>query len=460
MKTISDRDFKFILKDARATGPTLVYLIYRYDSTRFKYSTGQTVEPFQWDATRQRVTTDPKVIKNKRERETNETTNTHLERHRSALSKILNTLQLAGIPLENETIKQHLDNELGRDRADVRRKEKPTLTPKTETFPEYIARFVEDATTGKRLNAKSQCFAPITIKSFAKLLRALERYQTETRRGIDYADWTIGEYHALKSYLTNRGLTINYIGALLKDLKQLLKQSHGEELHTNPVFMHRDFKRLVEEVDNIYLTSDELQTLAHLDLSRDLRLDRVRDVFLIGCYTGLRFSDFSELRPANITHGGQILTRKTQKTGSRVSIPLNHNVLAILKKYDGVPPRSMTNQRMNRYVKELCQHAGFTEQVETGRTKGGLREIRTLEKWEMVTTHTARRSFATNAFLAGVAPESIMKITGHKSATVFMKYIKITSEQNALLLLNHPHFGGTGATNPLHTVVRPLHKAA
>ncbi len=95
MKTISDRDIKFLLKDARATSPTLVYLIYRYGSTRFKYSTGQTAEPFQWDTTRQRVTTNPKVIKNKREHETNETINTHLERHRSALSKILNALQLA-----------------------------------------------------------------------------------------------------------------------------------------------------------------------------------------------------------------------------------------------------------------------------------------------------------------------------------------------------------------------------
>ena len=317
-----------------------------------------------------------------------------------------------------------------------------------------------DATSGKRLNAKSQCFAPITIKSFAKLLRALERYQTETRRGIDYPDWTLEQYHAFKSYLTNRGLTLNYIGALLKDLKQLLKQSHGEGLHTNTVFQHRDFRRLVEEVDNMYLTDAELQTLADLDLSKKTRLDRIRDLFLIGAYTGLRFSDYSELRPENITHNGRILTRKTLKTSARVSIPLNPNVLAILTKYGGVPPRTITNQRMNKYLKELMQLAGFTERIEVGRTRGGTKETHYLEKWELISTHTARRSFATNAFLGGVPTVNIMKCTGHKSEVVFMKYIKITSEQNALLLLDHPHFGGTGIRHHEQTIVRPLRKAA
>lgn len=75
-----------------------------------------------------------------------------------------------------------------------------------------------------------------------------------------------------------------------------------------------------------------------------------------------------------------------------------------------------------------------------GRTKGGMRQTRVLEKWQLITTHTARRSFATNAFLAGVPTISIMKITGHKSELVFMHYIKISSEQNALLMLEHDHF--------------------
>jgi integrase len=457
MKTVADRDIKFLLKDARATGATLIYLVYRYGTTRFKYSTGQTVEPYQWDADHQRAVVDPRRIKTRHERETNGTINAHLDRHRAALLKVVNRLQLSEEPITNDTIRLHLDKETGKER-----KEEPAK-PGTEVpknFTGYIERFVEDATNGHRLNVKSQRFAPITIKSFAKLQRTLERYKAETRRGVDYTDFTIEQYHALKLWLTGKGLSLNYIGALLKDLKQLLKQSYGEGLHTNTVFQHRDFKRMVEEVDNVYLTDSELQQLTDLNLTRKPRLDRVRDLFLIGAYTGLRFSDYSELRPENITHNGRILTRKTLKTSERVSIPLNPNVLAILSKYAGVPPRTISNQRMNKYIKELILLAGFTERVEVGRTRGGTKETHYLEKWELVSTHTARRSFATNAFLGGVPTVNIMKCTGHKSETVFMKYIKITSEQNALLLLDHPHFGGAGSTTDQPAIVRPLHKAA
>ncbi len=453
MKTITDKAVKFLLKDAASDRPTLIYLVFRYDNKRFVTSTGQTIEPYQWDASRQRANVDPKVIKNKRERETNETINAHLERHRSGLLKVLNALLLAQIPLDNETIKGHLDNALGRTK-----KEQPAVAVRPVTFLEYVDQFVREAEAGKRLTVKSHRYAPITIKGFSKLKRTLERYGRETGRGLNYPHFTIEYYHQFKSWLTDRGLTLNYIGALLKDFKLLLRQSHAEGFHENTVFQHRDFKRLVEEVDNVYLSDEELIRLNDLDLSRDARLDRIRDLFLIGCYTGLRFSDFSELRPENITHNGQILTRRTLKTGGRVSIPLNPNILVILAKYDGVPPRTITNQRMNTYLKELCRRAGFIERVEVGRTKGGFREVRALEKWELITTHTARRSFATNAFLAGVPSVSIMKITGHKSESVFMKYIKVSAEQNALLLLQHPHFSGVAAIAP--ALVRPLHKVA
>lgn len=273
-----------------------------------------------------------------------------------------------------------------------------------------------------------------------KLKRVLDKYRLETGNPTDYDAYTLDYYHAFKLWLTGRRLTLNYVGTLLKDLKVMLKQAHYDGLHNNLIFQHRDFKKLVEEVDNVYLTDEELTLLYNLDLSANARLDRIRDLFLIGCYTGLRFSDFSELRPENITHNGRILTRKTLKTSERVSIPLNPKILAILKKYEGIPPRTITNQKMNDYLKELCRLGGLTDAVEVSRTKGGKKETRYIEKCDMVTTHTARRSFATNAYLAKVPTVSIMKITGHRSEAVFLRYIKISSEQNALLMLEHAHF--------------------
>ena len=443
-------DVKFLLKDPRATDTTLVSLIYRYENRRFVYSTGQFIEPYQWDAANQRAHTNQKA---RPVRQQHETINAHLDRHRAALVRVMNLLQLAGLPFDNTAIKHHLDNQLGRVRT-----EKPKPTDK-ETFTQFIGRFVEDAKAGKRLNAKNSRFADGTLKNFMKFRNILTDYQRYAGRGLDYDAFTLDFYNRFKKYLTAQGHSLNYVGAVLNGVKMLLKHAHAEGLHQNTAFQLRDFKKIEEDVDTIYLTNDELTTLYDLDLTHDVRLDRVRDLFLIGCYTGLRFSDYSELRPLNITFGGRILTVTTQKTAARVSIPLNPNVLAILAKYDGVPPRTMSNQKFNQYLKELGQVAGLTTPVERTRTQGGIRSTLTAQKWELLTTHTARRSFATNAFLAGVPTVSIMKITGHKSETQFMKYIKVTSEQNARLLLDHPHFSGI-TTPPTTEGIRPMHKAA
>ncbi|GAB3314800.1 site-specific integrase [Larkinella ripae] len=431
MKTITEKSVKLMLNKANADLPTTIYLVFRYDNKRFLTSTGQTIIPSEWDAENQRARTD---MKNRQQRQSNETINAHLERQRSVLLKVLNSLQLAQISFSNESISQHLDNALGRTRKAKIEELKP------ETLPDYIDRFVKEAKSGKRLNSKSIHYARYTLEGYMKLKRILDRYQTDTGNRTAFESFTLDYYHHFKLWLTGRGLTLNYVGTLLKDLKVMLKQSHADGMHTNTVYMHKDFKKLVEDVDNVYLSDEELTRLFTLDLSGNVRLDRIRDLFLIGAYTGLRFSDFSELRPENITHNGRILTRKTLKTSERVSIPLNSNVLAILAKYEGIPPQTISNQKMNDYVKELCQRAGLTERIEVSRTKGGLKQTRYLEKWELVTTHTARRSFATNAFLAKVPTVSIMKITGHKSEAVFLRYIKISSEQNALLMLEHPHF--------------------
>ena len=452
MKTPSTEDVRFLLKDARATAPTLVYLVYRFDNSRFKYSTGQTVEPFQWNATDQRAYTNQK---NKAVRSEHETINGHLDRHRAALVRVVTRLQMAGVAIDNTTIKEYLDRDL--TKAAPKRATVEAVTPAAELFTTYITRFVKEAQAGKRLTNKSLQYAGYTLAGYMKLYRVLLKYTAETGRPTDYTDITLDFYHQFKLWLTGRGLTLNYVGTLLKDLKVMLKQSHGDGLHNSLAYQHKDFKKLVEDVDNIYLSDAELTALYTLDLSTNPRLDRIRDLFLIGAYTGLRFSDFSQLRPENITHKGRIFTRKTIKTFEKVSIPLNPNVLAILAKYDGIPPRTISNQKLNTYLKELCKLAGhLTDGVELGRTKGGIRQLRYVPKWDLVTSHTARRSFATNAYLAGVNPVMIMKVTGHLSEAVFLRYIKVTSEQNALLLLNHPHFSGVAnlPVEPTHNEQR------
>jgi integrase len=147
-------------------------------------------------------------------------------------------------------------------------------------------------------------------------------------------------------------------------------------------------------------------------------------LFIIACDTGLRFSDLIELRNENIINNGSVIRIRTQKTGEVVIIPLKGKVKEILKKYEGIPPQAISNQKMNEYLKELGEMAELIEDVVISLTKGGTRQTETFKKFELITTHTARRSFATNAYLQNVPTISIMKITGHTTAKSFLKYIK------------------------------------
>lgn len=126
-----------------------------------------------------------------------------------------------------------------------------------------------------------------------------------------------------------------------------------------------------------------------------------------------------------------VITSKTVKTGTIVDIPLHTVVKSILEKHNYNLPDVISNQKFNKYIKEVCTLASIDEAVFMDETKGSLKITKSIKKCDLVSAHTARRSFATNAFLGGVPPIQIMKITGHKTEKAFMSYIKISSKENA-----------------------------
>ena len=119
---------------------------------------------------------------------------------------------------------------------------------------------------------------------------------------------------------------------------------------------------------------------------------------------------------------------------------MHPKVEAIFRKYGNQPPKAQSNQSTNRVLKRLCRKAGITNFVSVVETSGGVKHEVTHEKCDMVTSHTARRSFATNAYRAGIPSLSIMQITGHSTETSFMKYIRISKEENAIALSKHTFF--------------------
>ena len=210
-----------------------------------------------------------------------------------------------------------------------------------------------------------------------------------------------------------------------------MKISRKEGFHTN--MQYENFIIKEEDVDNIYLSEDELSAIAQLDLTGS-RLDKYRDIFLIGCYTGLRISDLLRIKKEHFhtSNGVEMLKIRTHKSPTGVFIPFLWKDLKYrLEKYDYNLPR-ISEQHLRKEAKEVGRLAGINSSVivETGRYKNP----KPYEKWQLISSHTCRRTACTNMFKRGIPVKQIMMISGHKKESTFYKYIKITEEENAIML--------------------------
>jgi len=276
-----------------------------------------------------------------------------------------------------------------------------------------------------------------TFKSYNTTKNSLELYRDERNSKLSFQNIDIDFYTDYIDFLQKKKLSKNTIGQRIKITKTILRAAHDRDIEVCNDYTKKSFKKISESSDAIYLNEKELTQLYE---TKDMPayLERTRDLFLVGCFTGLRLSDYSRLTKTNIIDGKIEIT--TQKTGQHVVIPIHNIVREIVEKYNFQFPKAPTGQVFNRFLKEMAKAAKINDIVTTEITKGGMRVIQSVEKNKLVCSHTARRSFATNAFLAGVPSISIMKITGHKTESAFMKYIKMSAKDNAIKMQSHPFF--------------------
>lgn len=406
---------KFVLKKPKAKEETLVYLFYNYQYKRFKYSTGEKINPKYWNPKSQRA-------KESKQFEQYPEFNSRLDNFERGVASAFRKLLNDGVQPNNALLKKEFEAILSGN----------LLQPNKLSFFDFIERFIEESKLTKRQG---------TVKVYKTSFNYLQKFATHLRTVIEFDSITLDFYNQYIHFLsTKHNLSTNTVGKHIKTLKTFMSEATERGLNDNYEFRKNKFKTLREEADTVYLNVEELNLIEKLDLSSSPRLERVKDLFLVGCYTGLRFSDFTQINPENIVESKSLIQVRTQKTGERVFIPLHRVVSKILKKYNNSLPQTYTNQVMNRYIKEVCCIAGIKEELETTITKGGKLTKTPEKKFNLISTHTARRSFATNLYLADVPSISIMKITGHKSEKSFLKYIRVTQEQNADKLLNHPFF--------------------
>ena len=317
--------------------------------------------------------------------------------------------------------------------------------PTELTLNQYIEKFIKDAETGNRLynhNNNTKRYEKGSIKNFKGFQVQFNEYQKEKKVKLNYNSINIDFYDEFVKYFTKKGYSVNTIGRHVKNLKSIMRCAREEGLHTNTEIDRKRFKSLKTQVQNIYLTETEINSIRNLDLKDKPILDQARDIFLIGCYTAQRFSDFSKIRPANIKtmdNGLKVIDLNQQKTGERVIIPIKPELDAILNKYDYVVPKTF-EQKINERIKDVGRLAGINETVIIEENKGGFKVKKDVKKNELIKTHTARRTGCTLMYLAGVPSIDIMKISGHKTEREFLNYIKVGKEETAQNLSKHPYF--------------------
>jgi len=232
----------------------------------------------------------------------------------------------------------------------------------------------------------------------------------------------------------------NTIGGVISNIKAFLKSAESYGYKVNQDYKSREFVAPSAKTIDIYFNEAEILKIKKHQFEPNGYLDNARDWLIIGLWTGLRISDFLQLKKKDYVDG--FIQNNNFKTGIPVVIPIHPDVQEVLDKRNGNLPREISDQNFNDYIKIVAEKVGFTEKVEgskvvkvlDGNNKEVSRKVRAkYHKYELVTSHICRRSFATNLY-GKIDTLTIMKITGHKTEKQFLDYVKISPKEYAIRL--------------------------
>ena len=299
---------------------------------------------------------------------------------------------------------------------------KTKIDPKTVEgkidFHGYCAKYLIEIETGKRLTEKGTRFESGTItgiKSKFKLFVEFDKTLTFSKINIFF-------YKKFVNWLTEKDMMPNSIGTVIKVLKTVLNLAVADGYEVDPIF-HKFKVHKEIGTSGIALTEIELQKFREVEL--DGYLDNARNVFLLGCETGLRFGDYSVLNDKATK--GRDLHVIQKKTKAKVIIPINAEIMRLLS----LNLRVISNQKLNEYIKEVAKLVFKDETVLIGKVKGGEHKQGNILKKDLISSHVARRTFATLAYKKGIPSLAIMAITGHKTEKSFLTYIKVSQQEQA-----------------------------
>ncbi|MFA6570249.1 MAG: site-specific integrase [Bacteroidota bacterium] len=385
----------FYLDKPNSVSETMIFMRTIVDSKRIKIYTGEKILPKNWNPNKQEV---------RKAYSGSDSLNRLLQSMRADTESIIRDAKSLNIEISTEYLKEQFERNFKKNKF------------KTSSFFEQFNLFIETCKTQKK---------PSVIKAYKTTFNQLHNFENLNNIKLSFELMDTNFYDKFMDYLlNNKKFLNNTAGNYIKHLKTFLNFCYQRKI--NPKDDFKKFKALKEEVQTIYLTEEELNKISTIDLKDNDKLNHIRNIFLIQCYTGLRYSDLINLRKENFKNDFIIL--ETLKTKDSLRIPIVPRLKKLLDEYPDYNFRFISNQKMNSYLKELGWRAEITEPTQILSYRGAERIEKTVPKYELISTHTARRSFVTLSLEKGMRAESVMKVTGHTDMTSFKKYIKLTDK--------------------------------
>jgi len=391
---------------------SLIMLHFASKGERFKKSIGYKCSLNEWDTTKQRIKTGKGMMTNAYE------INAFINKVQGFTEEELSIMIKDGGLIDLERMSYLVG-------CKINGTEKDNEIKQNEKLIYYSKKLLEE---------KKNHIKIATYRACNQTIKMLEKFEKKHSNFLKFDNIDLSFYRGFVTFLENENYSVNSIGKHIKNLKIFLNDALTNGVTNKVIFKSKSFKVLTETTTEIYLTQGEIKALAEKDFSNRPRIELARDIFLIGCYTGQRVSDYNGLNNENIEFldGHNFIKIKQQKTNTPVLIPITNDIEKVMKRYNNNFPPKLSEPILRANLKTACSSAGFIELINISYHKGGKEINAKIPKYNLVKTHTARRSFCTNHYVAGKPIQNIMLYSGHKTEKEFYKYIRIEKKQEAI----------------------------
>ena len=408
-------NYTFKLKEPNSDKETLIYFrsYFGNENKNFIYSTGEKIKPSEWDFDNRQ----PNDLNGRTKKaEVHRSIKKQLDRYSSFFTEIVNRYKNINEELSITIIRQRFDEKFKKAKA-------------KEDFFRIYDEFIEERAndyTGKGISKSTK-----TRYEYNKNL--LLEFQNYSKIKITLGNFNVKIYNQFIKYCVEvKDHSANTIHRDVGLLKTFLYWTLNKKYTYNNDFIN--FQKPPKfRTDEIALNYQQVEEIYNYDFSKNKRLERVRDLFVFGCVTGLRFGNYSRITKDDID-GDFIRVVDMKSKSKNLAIPLNTISRSILEKYDYELP-SISNQKMNKFIKEVFQELEFTDEIKKTMKYGEILVEKKSEFYKRISSHTARRSFITIMKNKRVPDKVIMSYTGHTSLEVFNAYYR-PSEEDKINYMN------------------------